>query len=79
VVGYPRSIVTGRKSSTRKPEKAASTLRTPLGIRLTMTLRSPEADVCRMRESIAQLDTPDTRNKRDKRPHAHAAWTEHFP
>jgi hypothetical protein len=32
-----------------------------------------------MCESIAHLDTPDTRNTRDKRPLAHAAWTEHFP
>lgn len=32
-----------------------------------------------MCESIAHLKTRDMRNTRDRRPLAHAAWTEHFP
>lgn len=32
-----------------------------------------------MCESIARFHPRDQRAKHDKRPHAHAAWTEHFP
>jgi hypothetical protein len=46
---------------------------------LEMIRRSPGADVFPMSESIARATPRDMRNIRDRRPHAHAAWTEHFP
>ncbi|WP_250532490.1 hypothetical protein, partial [Caballeronia sp. ATUFL_F1_KS39] len=46
---------------------------------LEMIRRSPDADVCLTCESIAHFSMCSTRDMRDRRPHAHAAWTEHFP
>jgi hypothetical protein len=77
VLSFPRGITT-----TSAQYEACKGHPHPSGLyweSLEMILQSPDADACRMSVSIARFNTCQTRDMRDKRPHAHAAWTEHFP